>query len=420
MATKKQSEAMDLHLEIREKELEYFKLDEKDDRTNAENVQHGHLDNVIKELREKEITLLKEVQAEQIAAVVEVNATEGPEAREKRELRSKVSFGGFITQRFNGHDAWTSEYAEFASAVGATPNEIPTALFEREVRALTDAPSKASQTVEAVSTVSPAIEYAFNPVAAASLGVVLRPVGPGESHHVTVTTPPPSSAKSKGDALANTAAVLSLEPRKPVRLGSQFEVAVEDLALYPALDSDLDRSAAAAIADRTDIEILSGSGTSPHLTGLFSTATDVAVDGTLETFGSGVKRFGGLVDGLHAQAWSDVRAIIGSDTFTAYVGTLADSTSVNLYDYLKERLGSLMVSNRVPATSSDGQKVLATLMGRGEPIVINVWPSMPMRIDDDLSAAGSGKRIITLYTLVSDPFIPYGAAQVKELHPKIS
>ena len=418
--TKKQKTLFALQRSQSEKREQVSALDTKADRSDEETSELEKLDRELRELEPQFREALKAVEAEQSAAVVEVNATEGPEAREKRELRSKVSFGGFITQRFNGHDAWTSEYAEFASAVGATPNEIPTALFEREVRALTDAPSKTSQTVEAVSTVSPAIEYAFNPVAAASLGVVLRPVGPGESHHVTVTTPPPSSAKSKGDALANTAAVLSLEPRKPVRLGSQFEVAVEDLALYPALDSDLDRNAAAAIADRTDIEILSGSGTSPHLTGLFSTATDVAVDGTLETFESGVKRFGGLVDGLHAQAWSDVRAIIGSDTFTAYVGTLADSTSVNLYDYLKERLGSLMVSNRVPPTSSDGQKVLATLMGRGEPIIINVWPSMPMRIDDDLSAAGSGKRIITLYTLVSDPFIPYGAAQVKELHPKIS
>ena len=141
-------------------------------------------------------------------------------------------------------------------------NEIPVAMFEREVRAITDAPSKSSSNSRGgeQSTVQPAVGYAFDPIAAASLGVELRPVESGAAHFVTVTTPVPADAKAKSGALPSTAAVLALLSRKPVRIGGSFEIAAEDEALYPALGDDLDIAASAAVADELDDQIITGNG----------------------------------------------------------------------------------------------------------------------------------------------------------------
>ena len=159
------------------------------------------------------------------------------------------------------------------------PNEFPTEYFRRktgrEERALTAAPSKAAQTLAGETMTQPTVEYAFAPPSASVLGVELRPVGPGQAHHVVVTTPVPASAKAKGVALTNSASVLTLEPRKPQRLGAQFEIAIEDEAIFPTLGTDLDVSASAAVANLLDEQIISGDGASPNLTGLFSVATDV-------------------------------------------------------------------------------------------------------------------------------------------------
>ena len=59
-------------------------------------------------------------------------------------------------------------------------------------------------------------------------------------------------------------------------------------------------------------------------------------------------------------------------------------------------------------------------MGKGEPIVVPLWNGMSMRIDDDITQAGKGVRIVTLFLLCAAPFIPYGTAQVVETHPKLS
>ena len=342
------------------------------------------------------------------------------EEREVRELRSKVNLGAFISQRLSGRDAFGGVLGEYVSACGVQANEIPVAMFEREVRAITDAPSKASQTLEAVSNAQPAVEYAFDPIAASSLGVELRPVESGAAHFVTVTTPVPADAKAKSGALPSTAAVLALLSRKPVRIGGSFEIAAEDEALYPALGDDLDIAASAAVADELDDQIITGNGSSPNLSGLIHQADDVTAASAVEDFETGVSRFGGLFDGLHCQDWGDIRALIGPQTFKVFVGAIATSTAINLYDFLKSRLGSLMVSKRTPSKSSQAQKGIAVLTAKKQNIVVPIWNGMQLRIDDPYSGASTGKRTVTIAVLAGSPFVPYGASMVKEVHPKIS
>ena len=60
------------------------------------------------------------------------------------------------------------------------------------------------------------------------------------------------------------------------------------------------------------------------------------------------------MDGQHAYTLSDVRAVIGSSTFALYAGVFANTNKgdVSLFDYLTRMLGSIRVSDRVPAVAA--------------------------------------------------------------------
>ena len=46
------------------------------------------------------------------------------------------------------------------------------------------------------------------------------------------------------------------------------------------------------------------------LNGLFLQSSDVSVDGSVETFATGISRFAALVDGEHAYSLADLRSVV--------------------------------------------------------------------------------------------------------------
>ena len=339
------------------------------------------------------------------------------ETRERRELRAKARVADFVTAALTGQGVKGAS-AEYAEAAG-TPGLMPLDLLdtpEPETRAVTPGPA-----AETVTATRPTVPHAFARTDAAALGVSMPMVQPGEAHFPALTTAPPAGPKAKDATADSTAAAFSLTKRTPGRITGQFVVRVEDLALFPAMETDLRRGIAGAMADNLDAQVIGGDGTAPNLSGLFHQATDVAAAGAVETFGTGVSRFGALVDGKHANGWGDVRALIGTETFAKYVGTFANQGKgdVSLYDYLMGKLGALRVSTRVPAKASNAQKGIAVLGAQGQPITVPVWKGVELIVDPYTQAA-KGQRVVTAVTLVGSPFIPYGTAQVVEIHPKIS
>ena len=117
-------------------------------------------------------------------------------------------------------------------------------------------------------------------------------------------------------------------------------------------------------------------------------------------------RYAALVDGRFATGWGEVRAIIGSKTFELYSSLIAAGSGASLFDYLTARLGAIIVSNKVPAVDGTAQKAIA-VRAANAPVSVDVWSGMGIRIDDPYSAAGSGKRKVTLSILVGSPFVPH-------------
>ena len=83
------------------------------------------------------------------------------------------------------------------------------------------------------------------------------------------------------------------------------------------------------------------------------------------------------------------------------------------------KLGSLRVSDRVPGKASNAQKGIVTLTATAAPLRIPTWMGVEI-IVDPYSQAGKGIKVCTATMLVGNPHIPYGQAQLKEVHPKLS
>ena len=337
-------------------------------------------------------------------------ATADPETRERLELRSKTGLADFLSAAAGGREV-SGAAKEYAASVGCSPlNRLPLDIFRNgqpEVRAITTGPA-------VDGPVEPAVPYVFQRSAAASLGIQMPTHGAGAVQVPRVTTAPPADTLAKDGSAPSTAAAIALDSQTPKRISGQFEVRIEDMAVYPQLEAVLGESIRGSLSNELDNEVFNGDAAG--LNGLFLQAADVAVAGAVETYATGIGRFAALVDGEHAYSLADLRCVVGPSTYAIFMGLISDG--VPLADYLESKLGSFRVSNRMPAIASKGQKGIVTLNGGPSPIRVYVWNALEI-IRDPFSAAGAGKVTLTATALVSEVYIPHTTSQVKEINPKL-
>ena len=289
------------------------------------------------------------------------------------------------------------------------------AIFDRpaptvETRAITPGPAVTGQ-------LQPVVPFVFERSAANSLGIAMPTVPHGQVQIPKITTSPPSDTLQKDGSAPATAAAVTLVNQSPVRIAGQFEVRVEDLAVMPTLEAALSESLQGSMSNELDEQVFNGA--SGDLNGLLTQAANVNAAAAAETYATGIERFAALVDGRHAYDLSDVRAVIGSKTFGRFAGQFSGNGAMSLFDYLRMTLGSIRVSDRVPAVSGSAQKGIVVLSASAEMPKIHVWDAMQI-VRDPYSGAGAGKVTITATALVSPLYVPHGTSQVKEVHPKLS
>ena len=345
--------------------------------------------------------------SEPVVEVVKIEPVEDSQAKETRELRSRARVSDHLLAALTGRGV-SGASAEYDAAMGTPPGLMSLELLdgpEPEKRAVSPGPA-----AEAVANTQPTTPYAFSRTDSAMLGVSMPMVAPGEAHFVAVSTSPPASVKAKDAAALATASAFSLEKRSPQRVTGQFLTRIEDLASFPSLEDDLRKAISAAVASALDDQIISS---------LYTSATDVALASEVETFATAVSRFAGAVDGLHANTFSDIRALIGKETFAALASLLVGAASpISAYDHLASKLGILRVSTRALVKANGGQKIIAILGAQGQPVTVPIFSGLEL-IVDPYTFSGKGQRLITAVLLFGSPFIPYGAKQVIELHPKL-
>ena len=371
------------------------------------------------EIREKEKEFRAAVLAEDAAAVAaaaDLDRSGGdPETRERSEIRGRTGLADFLRAAAGGTSV-SGAAKEYAHACKVPDvGHVPMALFGRSVppveeRAITPGPA-------VKGALQPIIPYLFERSAAASLGIAMPSVPSGQVQIPKVGTAPPSDTLAKDGTAPATAAAVTLVNQSPVRIAGSFEVRVEDLAVMPSLESALSEAMQGSLSNELDEQTFNGAA--GELNGLLTQATDVAAASSVETYATGIGRFAALVDGRHAYDLSDLRAVIGSKTFALYAGIFSGNGDVSLFDYLTRILGSIRVSDRVPAVASTAQKGIVVLSASSTPPKIHVWDAMQI-VRDPYSGAGVGKVTLTATALVSPLYIPHGTSQAIGVHPKLS
>ena len=349
------------------------------------------------------------------------------EHRERLELREKSSLSAYIAAAVEGTSVTGAE-AELAAACGCKAGFLPLDMLleTRELppvehRAVTPLPSS-GEYQGAQAAVVPAV---FQRTAAAALGTIFPVVEQGTALYPAISTAPPAGVKAKSAAAAATASAFTLATRTPRRVTGRFTVRVEDLALFPPMESALRSALVGSAGNAIDDEVFNGAAsdftTDGEIRGLFAQATDVSIAGATETFGTGIARYAALVDGEYAYGYNDLRLVLGSATFAQYAGLFqnAQKGDISLYDYVAGKVGSVRVTNRVPAKSGNGQKGLVTLNAVGQPIRVPVWRGIQL-FRDQVTDIAKGEIHITAYVLIGSPFVPHGSSMLKEVHPKIS
>ena len=344
---------------------------------------------------------------------------EPPEVRERREIRGRTGLRDYLTAACSGAPV-TGSASEFNAACGvAAGDQVPRELFDgparerqAEMRAITPGPA-----VDAPPM--PTVPYLFEAAVISTLGLDYPSVASGVQQVPAITTAPPASVLAKDASAPSTAAAYSLVSRSPKRLSGKIEFRVEDLAVHPALDSNLSMALQGSLSNQLDEQAFNSTGGN-SLSGLFNQATDKNATGVTDTFALALAAFAALVDGRYARGMGDLRGVVGPATFGKFMGEYhGGSGDMTLFEKLRSLMGSLVVSDRMPAVGGGSQKRLVSRNASGQPIRIYTWNALHL-VRDPYSGAGSGKVIMTAIQLVSDPFIPHGTSQVVEINRDLS
>ena len=145
-----------------------------------------------------------------------------------------------------------------------------------EARAITATPSLVSQNLD------PVYPQIFAHSIAPRLGIEMPEVDSGTYATATIATSVGGDAKAKGAAAVATAATFRTASATPKRVSSRLELAIEDIAAVgPAnFESALRENASLALSDALDMQVVSGNGTAPNLTGILQRLTDPSGSGS--------------------------------------------------------------------------------------------------------------------------------------------
>ena len=209
-----------------------------------------------KELGDLEIRYRAAVLAEPDETVTV--ATEGPEERERLELRGAVDFGKYLDAGINGREIRGAE-AEFAAAE-LCPNMIPLSLLDPtpeqrsaiEERAITPAPSTVGVTMH------PTLPGVFLPMAAQALRVDLPRVGAGTQAFPVVSQDVTAGARDKGKAGPETAGGITVTTAEFKRVTGSFRLSIEDLQKLPSLKTSIQANVGDVLSEAVDSLIVSG------------------------------------------------------------------------------------------------------------------------------------------------------------------
>ena len=348
------------------------------------------------------------------AAEDEANSKLTPDAehRERDKLLAGASVLPFLLEGATGKLVEGRE-AEARAAIfgdhdrpGLVPFDmlLPRGEARQEHRA--DAVSPVADSAKSPGSQASVLERVFTRSIAARLLVAMPVVSVGQATY-PVMTAGTTAAQVAADAGHDAgAAAFTGHSLEPVRLSARYIFRIEDVYRMRGLEDVLRRDLSAVMADEMDAQIVNGDGVAPNVNGFMSELAAPDADDAAADWSGYLAKFTSLVDGVNAFSLSDIRTIIGKDSFAYAEGLFRTGATDNgprasAGDYVRNKIGGYSVSSRVKAqaNNADGQINIAALTSYpGRNAVAPIWRGFEV-IRDNVTKAKEGQIVLTALML---------------------
>ena len=343
------------------------------------------------------------------------------EAAEVRGLLDRVSLGDYLTPAGAGSGI-EGRARELNAALKVDMQgksggvAVPWVMLES--RAFTSTADNDGSNIQ-----RPILQRLFGPGVLDILGVRIDSVPVGRSEWPLLTGGvAPDQAKEESAAGAAVDATFEFATLKPKRLTGRYEFTHEAAAvsadLEAALRLDLGDSVMSKMSDRL-INGVTPTNSNPQYvrgfisklgsaTDLSSAEADAAAYGRLHSLG---------VDGVHASMETEVRSVIGDESYQHAAGVYLTGSAVSGSELLRTRSGGCVASTYIPAKASMKQSAILHAAGavggamRGDSVAA-VWPTLEI-IRDIYSKASQG--VVLTWVALWDAEVAFRSAAYKHI-----
>ena len=347
-----------------------------------------------------EVELRAAIAAEPDPTITPIEVGDGgdAEARELRELRSRVSIADYVGAAAENRSV-DGAALEFNAAMAIGANRFPLSILAPpETRAETDASGQATQGTW--------VDRLFAATMAAYIGVTFQAVPAGVAAYPVTTAGASGVQRARMEAVSASAWTVATTELKPKRNTATMIFSSEDAYRLPGLEDALARDLRMAITESVDAAIFKGDdaadGTDADIAGLQTLAgTEKTLIQANKVKGpETLKAFLELVDGKHAATLADVRVVasVGSNVLWGTTVLPAPATTGETVAQFLMRAGlTWQTRGGIDTTTDNGDfgayiGLQRGITGAG---TAAVWSSGEL-IRDPYSGAAKGEVHLTL------------------------
>lgn len=341
------------------------------------------------------------------------------ESAEFRALDSKVSLGRYLMAAAAGA-ALSGAELEYAQACGIEQRsagvQVPwQAIAPREERDDTATSVAAAEPVPRM--LDPILRRVFKGSVMELLGVEAVGVPAGEKSYLALTAGASAQVVAAGARVdAEAATVAKAATLEPHRVGARYLFRQEDeLRLGPDLESSLRGDLSGVLQEGIASVVVNGSG--DVIDGFLDTlaapapagAEVAAVDDFLASVAGGV-------DGVWAAMSSQVRLLVGPDTYRLAAGKVVSGTDSTAASVVARESGGFMASALLPGVANHVQEGIRFSDGRMErTAVLATWAGVTL-LRDPYTRAAEGEVALTATAFVDFAVLrsaPYSRVQFR-------
>ena len=371
--------------------------------------ERGELDELSKRLQEIEpelrAAIVAEAEEESRAAGLFGNGNGDGEAGERGRLLRETRLSDYMVAASggNGIEGRARELNSAFKIPNVGPSGgvlIPWAMLER--RAYTTTANNDGGIQQ-----RPILQRIFGPGVMDQMGVQIDAVPVGRSEWTLVSGGVAPVQKIEGAAAADAVALtFETATLKPKRLTAVYELSHELMASVAGVEEAARRDLVDAISSKMSDLILNGaaSGAGAAAANVEGLITELGAGTDLSAAEATAGDYGKLhslgVDGIHATAESEVRSIVGDETYQHAAGLYIAGSGFSGSQLLRERSGGCMASSYIPAKASKKQSAIIHAAGsnggamRGDAVAA-IWPGLEL-IRDPYSNASQGVKLTAL------------------------